>query len=323
MNSKRPIVIALGGNALIDPDKPPTVDNQTLVAERVVRPIAELISRGERVVITHGNGPQVGFMALRSEVGRDVVHEVPLDALVANTQGSLGYLMQRALREALSLRGMNMPVISVLTEVEVDPDDEAFGAPTKPIGGFYTALEAKLLASERGWTMIEDAHRGYRQVVASPTPTSIVQIETIKALSATGTVVICCGGGGIPVVRASDGSLRGVIGVIDKDRTSALLSVAINASQLFLTTAVDRVYANFGTPEQRPLGKLTVEEALALIDTGELPAGSMGPKVKSATRFIVHGGQQAVICHPSSLVAAFEGREGTRICAAESSDGLG
>ena len=216
MNTTRPIVVALGGNALIDSDKPPTVDNQIAVAEQVVRPIAELIDRGERVVITHGNGPQVGFMALRSELGREVLHEVPLDALVANTQGSLGYLLQRALREECVLRGEKVAVVTLLTEVEVDPEDEAFGHPTKPVGGFYSALEAQLLSRERGWTMIEDSMRGYRQVVASPTPKRIVQLDTIKQLVDSGTVVICCGGGGIPVVRRPDGSLGGVAGVIDK-----------------------------------------------------------------------------------------------------------
>lgn len=315
MTTQRPVVVALGGNALIDPDKPPTVDNQIAVAERVVRPIAELIDRGVPVVITHGNGPQVGFMALRSELGRDIVHEVPLDALVANTQGSLGYLLQRALREECALRGMDVPVVTILTEVEVDPNDEAFGHPTKPVGGFYSALEAQLLQRDRGWTMIEDSMRGYRQVVPSPTPKRIVQLKTIKELATSGTVVICCGGGGIPVVRRGDGSLRGIAGVIDKDRTSAMLAVELGARALFLTTAVDQVYANFGEPNQRALKTLPMKEAEELLASGALPAGSMGPKVKSATRFILHGGEVAVICSPGALMAAYDGNAGTFIVA--------
>lgn len=306
-------IVALGGNALIDADKPPTVDNQIAVAERVVRPVAELIARGHRVVITHGNGPQVGFMALRSELSRDVIHEVPLDALVASTQGSLGYLLQRALREELSLRGRDDDVITVLTEVEVDPHDQAFGHPTKPIGGFYTAAKAQLLHKERGWTMIEDSNRGYRQVVPSPAPVRIVQLEAIRNLVQTGAVVICCGGGGIPVVRRADGSLRGIEGVIDKDRTSALLGVRLQAEMLFLTTSVDRVYLDFGTPEQRALDTLGVDQATELLASGKFPPGSMGPKVKSAVRFISHGAKRAVICQPSSLIDAVEGRAGTAI----------
>jgi carbamate kinase len=315
MNTTRPIVVALGGNALIDSDKPPTVDNQIAVAEQVVRPIAELIDRGERLVITHGNGPQVGFMALRSELGREVLHEVPLDALVANTQGSLGYLLQRALREECVLRGVKVAVVTLLTEVEVDPEDEAFGHPTKPVGGFYSALEAQLLSRERGWTMIEDSMRGYRQVVASPTPKRIVQLDTIKQLVDSGTVVICCGGGGIPVVRRPDGSLGGVAGVIDKDRTSAMLAIGIGARALFLTTAVDRVYVDFGKPNQRALDVLTMSEANQMLNDGVLPAGSMAPKVKSATRFIAHGGEIAVICSPSALVPALRGESGTSVVA--------
>ena len=313
MDKTQPVVVALGGNALIDPTRPPTVDNQIAVAERVVRPIAELIDRGERVVITHGNGPQVGFMALRSELGRNVLHEVPLDALVANTQGSLGYLLQRALREECALRGMDVPVVTVLTEVEVDPNDEAFGHPTKPVGGFYTALEAQLLARDRGWTMVGDSMRGYRQVVPSPTPVRIVQMQTITQLVEAGTVVICCGGGGIPVVRREDGYLRGIAGVIDKDRTSAMLAVGLDARALFLTTAVDRVYANFGKPDQRALERLTVEEAEALLEQGVFPAGSMAPKVKSATRFARFSGGTAVICSPSALLAALTEGAGTAV----------
>jgi len=313
MTTRPTTVVALGGNAMIDPDKPPTVDNQIAVVERIVRPIAELVSLGHRIVITHGNGPQVGFMALRSELGRAVVHEVPLDALVANTQGSLGYLLQRALREELLLRGRNDEVVSLLTEVEVDPEDEAFGHPTKPVGGFYTALEAQLLKDDRGWTMIEDAHRGWRQVVASPAPTGIVQLPTIKRLMADDVIVICCGGGGIPVVRKSDGSLRGVEGVIDKDRTSAMLAARIDAHNLLLTTAIDRVYLNFGQPDQEALDEIDLQAAEALLDSGGLPAGSMAPKVKAATRFLIHGGDNAVICRPSALIGAINGRAGTRL----------
>jgi carbamate kinase len=306
-------VVALGGNSLIDPKLPATVANQFAVTRRAMGPVAQLIAGGERVVLTHGNGPQVGFMALRSELCRGTLHEVPLDALVANTQGSLGYMIQRALREELHLLGASRPVVCVVTEVEVDPHDHAFQEPTKPIGQFHTAEEAAELSAERGWTMVDDSHRGWRRVVPSPAPVAIVQVDSIRELAQAGVVVICCGGGGVPVVRTPDGHTEGIEGVIDKDRVSALLAVRLGAQRLFITTGEDGVYRDYLTPERRFLPVLTQDELQTLDAQGQFPPGSMGPKVRACDRFLTHGGQTAVICRPEHLVAAFVGQAGTHI----------
>ncbi len=308
-------VLAMGGNALLDPSARPTVENQFAVTARAMGPIADLIERGERIVITHGNGPQVGFMALRSEIAAGSIHEVPLDSLVADTQGALGYMIQRALREELRLRGKHVEVVAVVTEVEVDPHDHSFEEPTKPIGAFHDLAEARVLEQTRGWQMVEDAHRGYRRVVASPAPTAIVQLDTIARLVDAGVVVICCGGGGIPVTRDEQGRIVGVEGVVDKDRSSALLATSLRARRLVLTTAVDGVYADFGTPARRMLVHTTPAELLRLNAQGQFPPGSMGPKVKACARFIQHGGQSAIICSPEELVAAIDGTAGTTVAA--------
>lgn len=307
------MVLAMGGNSLIDPSLPPTVENQFSVTTRAIRPVADLIERGQRMVITHGNGPQVGFMALRSELSRQHLHEVPLDSLVANSQGSIGYMIQRALREELRRRGLETPVLAVITEVEVDPHDHAFEEPTKPIGLFYKEAEVPDLERERGWTMVEDAHRGWRRVVPSPAPVNIVQLEEIRALLDAGVVPVCCGGGGVPVVRDDDGHVRGVEGVIDKDRASALLAVRLGAARLVLTTGVDAVYLDFLTDSPRRLDTLERSRIPALLEAGQFPPGSMGPKIKAAERFLRYGGGEAIICHPDALPEALAGSSGTRI----------
>ncbi len=306
-------VVAMGGNSLIDPTLPPTVENQFAVTRRAMGPVAELVARGERLVLTHGNGPQVGFMALRSELARGQIHEVPLDSLVADTQGSLGYMIQRALRDELQSRGVDVPVVAVITEVEVDPHDHAFEEPTKPIGQFHTCEEAVAIQEERGWTMVEDAHRGWRRVVASPAPVRIYQLDVIRTLIDQGVVVVCCGGGGIPVSVGEDGAVVGVEGVVDKDRVSSLLGVRLGAERLFITTGVDGVYADFLTERPRFLPVLDLDTLHRMAAEGQFPPGSMGPKIKACDRFLLHGGQVAVICSPRGLLEAFEGRAGTRI----------
>tara|TARA_B100000530_G_scaffold291406_1_gene208105 strand:- start:1779 stop:2738 length:960 start_codon:yes stop_codon:yes gene_type:complete len=315
MSNSDVTIVAMGGNSLIDPKMSPTVENQFHLAAIAVKPIADLIEAGHRLVITHGNGPQVGFMALRSELSKEQIHEVPLDSIVANTQGSLGYMIQRALGEEFRRRKFKHEVVSIVTEVEVDPDDDAFGHPTKPIGRFYTEEEADVLAMERGWDMVLVQHRGWRRVVPSPAPVKIVQLPTILRLLDQGVTVVCCGGGGIPVVREQDGSIRGMEAVIDKDRVSALLGVRLNVSRLFLTTGTDAVYRNFATDNEEKLSCMTIDEVREMADSGQFPPGSMGPKVEAAIRFVVHGGQEAVICQPSDLVAAFSGNAGTKIIA--------
>ena len=308
-------IIALGGNALIDPDLAPTVENQVSVAERAMKPVADLIERGERVVLVHGNGPQVGFMALRSELSKDDIHEIPLDALVATTQGSMGYMIQRALREELYSRGIKKEVVALVTEVEVDPEDQAFQEPTKPIGRFFTEEEAQILQAQRGWTMVNDSNRGWRKVVPSPAPVRIRPLKTIETLLEAEAIPICCGGGGIPVIRDENKTLHGVEGVIDKDRVSSLLGVRLGAQRFILTTGVDHVYRGFLSGNPTPIGDISAKEMRTLVDAGEFPPGSMGPKIKAALTFIANGGSEVTICKPEDLVAAFDGQKGTRILA--------
>ena len=313
MSNSDVTIVAMGGNSLIDPEMSPTVENQFHLAAIAVKPIADLIESGHRIVITHGNGPQVGFMALRSELSKEQIHEVPLDSIVANTQGSLGYMIQRALGEEFRRRKFKHEVVSIVTEVEVDPEDDAFGHPTKPIGRFYTEEEADVLAMDRGWDMVLVQHRGWRRVVPSPAPVKIVQLPTIQRLLDQGVTVVCCGGGGIPVVRDQDGSIRGMEAVIDKDRVSALLAVRMGVKRLFLTTGTDAIYRDFATENEEKLSCISIHEVRDMADSGQFPPGSMGPKVEAAVRFVVHGGEEAVVCQPSDLVSAFSGNAGTRI----------
>ena len=306
-------VVAMGGNSLLDPSLPPTVDNQFAVTARAMKPVAELIGRGERLVLTHGNGPQVGFMQLRSELARGEIHEVPLDSLVADSQGALGYMIQRDLREALRQRDLEAEVASIVTEVETDPDDPAFLAPTKPVGKFYSAEEADRFRSERGWIMVEDSKRGYRRVVPSPLPIAIVQLATIRRLIEAGVTLISCGGGGIPVGRAADGSIRGLEAVIDKDRASALLAKLLGARRLFITTGVDRIYRDYQTDRRTALAEVTTTELRAMAAEKQFPPGSMGPKVEATLDFLENGGDEVVICRPEALTEAFDGRAGTTV----------
>lgn len=308
-----PVVVAMGGNSLLDPDLPPTVENQFAVTARAVRPIAALLERGERLVLTHGNGPQVGFMQLRVELAKKQIHEVPLDSLVADSQGALGYMIQRDLREELRRRGIRHEVATVVTEVEVDHRDRAFAEPTKPIGKFYSPNEAEALRQERGWDMVEDSHRGWRRVVPSPPPIEIVQLPTIRRLVEAGVTVIACGGGGIPVERDEDGHIRGLEAVVDKDRASALLAVRLGAARLFITTGVDAIYREFLTEHPVAIRSTTVAELKELAARGQFPPGSMGPKVEAAIYFLERGGREVVVCHPESLEQAFDGAAGTRI----------
>ncbi len=306
-------VIACGGNALIDPSLPPTVENQFAVTSRAMSPVADLIVRGERLVLTHGNGPQVGFMQLRSELASDEIHEVPLDSLVADTQGAIGYMIQRALREELRSRDVSAEVLSVVTEVLVDRNDRAFEEPTKPIGRFYDAEEAEQLTNSRGWDMVEDSFRGYRRVVSSPSPVRVVQLPTIRRLVDDGVIVVACGGGGIPVHRTTDGRIEGLEAVVDKDRASALLAVRLGARRLVITTEVDCVYRDFRKPTQQCLLRTNIDEVRELAKEGQFPPGSMRPKIEAAIFFLRRGGHEVIICRPESLLDAFAGKAGTRI----------
>jgi carbamate kinase len=307
------IVIAIGGHSLLDPALPPTVANQFAVTAKAMIPIADLLEQGHKLLLTHGNGPQVGFMQLRSELSKGQVHEVPLDSLVADTQGSLGYMIQRGLREEMDRRGIPGRAVTIITEIQVDENDDAFEEPTKPIGRFYTQDEADELSRAHGWLMVDDANRGYRRVVPSPTPVRIVQLDTIRHLAEEGDIVVCCGGGGIPVSRAEDGVIHGLAAVIDKDRASALLAVLLQVKHLVITTGIDAVYKDFLTDNPVKITELTVKELRKLAKEGHFPPGSMRPKMEAALYYLNRCAGVVTICHPDDLVEALEGRKGTRI----------
>ena len=312
-SSTRPTVIAIGGHSLLDPDLPPTVANQFEVTRQAMKPIADLLERGEHLVLTHGNGPQVGFMQLRSEMASESLPEVPLDSLVADSQGAMGYMIERALRAELRQRGNDSRVVTIVTEVEVDPDDPAFDAPNKPIGRFYQADEAEALAKERGWQLMEDPKRGVRRVVASPQPRRIVQLPTIEQLCDLGITVICCGGGGIPVSRSEDGQISGHEAVIDKDRVSMVLANKLNAGRLVITTSVDGVYENFYSDNPVRHAELTVSQVKDMQARDQFAAGSMAPKMEAAVDYLAETDGDAIICLPENLVAAIDSDAGTHI----------
>ena len=305
--------IAIGGNSLIKDKEHQTVRDQFASTDETCVQIAEIIKQGWRVVITHGNGPQVGFILLRSELASNVLHAVPLDSCGADTQGALGYMIQQLLRNRLRQVGSDIPVVTVVTQVIVDADDPAFRSPTKPIGPFYDEDRARRYEREQGWAIVEDAGRGWRRVVASPIPREIVELQAIRTLLETGFVVIGVGGGGIPVVRDEQGDLRGVEAVIDKDYASSLLAVGLKADLLLISTAVEKVYLNYGRPDERPLDRLTVAEAREYQEEGHFPPGSMGPKIEAVIQFLEQGGKEALITSPENLARALRGETGTRI----------
>lgn len=308
-----PSVLAIGGHSLLAPELAPTVANQFAITCEAVKPIADLIERGDRLILTHGNGPQVGFMQLRSEMASGALPEVPLDSLVADSQGAMGYMIERALRAELRRRGNDSQIATIVTEVEVDPHDPAFDAPDKPIGRFYDPDVAESLAREHGWRLVTDPKRGARRVVASPKPLNIVQLSTIKQLCDLGITVICCGGGGIPVSKGIDGQIIGHEAVIDKDRVAMLLAVRLGAPRLIITTSVSYVYEDFYSDTPRPRPELTCAEAQSLAADGQFAAGSMGPKIEAAVNYLAAIDGETIICSPEELVDAVDGRAGTHI----------
>jgi carbamate kinase len=264
------------------------------------------------VVVTHGNGPQVGAALLRSERAADQVYTHPLDVCDATTQGEIGYLLQQSLQAALAEAGLTTPVVTVVTQVVVSPDDPAMLHPTKPIGPFYSEREARAKQAQFGWAIVEDAARGYRRVVPSPEPLEIVEEGVIRRLADTGVLVIAVGGGGIPVVRQGR-ALRGVEAVIDKDRASALLAARLGTDYFIISTDADRVYVNYKKPDQRPLGRVTAAEVEAHARDGQFPPGNMGPKIESALRFVRNGGREVIITSYERLLDAVRGEAGTHI----------
>jgi carbamate kinase len=309
----RKSLIAFGGNALIKAGEKGTLREQLANADEAARQLVPLIQRYACVLLVHGNGPQVGQNLIRVEEAVTKVPPLPLDVCVAETQGSMGYLLEKALSNELQRRGVDRDLLSVLTQVEVDAEDPAFRNPTKPIGPFYTAYRAKHLMEVERWPMVEDSGRGYRKVVASPKPKRILSVGALRALYETGSIIIAGGGGGIPVVRELDGTHRGVEAVIDKDRTSVLLACDLDVDDLFVVTSVPCLYVNFGKPDQKALTQVSLEEILKYQKEGQFPAGSMGPKVEAAVQFLVKKGGKVVITDAARLLAAVEGRAGTCI----------
>jgi carbamate kinase len=306
------VVVALGGNALLRRGEEDTFPSLYRSARLAAERIADIAADGYEVVVTHGNGPQVGRILLQQEAAKKFVHPMPLDVCGAQSQGQIGYLLQVTIGDVFFERGMERPVATVLTLTRVPPDDPAFSDPTKPIGPFYEEAEAKVLEGERGWAMRPDAHGGFRRVVPSPRPYSIVEAPVIRTLVGQGVIVIASGGGGVPVIE--DGPrLVGVEGVVDKDLAAAILARAVDAATLLILTDVTRVQRAFGTDHAEMLDRLTVAEARALLEAGEFGAGSMGPKVQSAVEFVDHGGTRAAIGDLDDAVAVLEGRAGTSI----------
>jgi len=307
------IVIAIGGNSLIKDAQHMSVPDQYAAVVETARHITDLLERGYRVVITHGNGPQVGFILLRSEHSRGLLHQVPLDSIVADTQGALGYQIQQALENEFRRRGLKKSVATIVTQTLVNHNDAAFTNPSKPIGEFYTREQAEDRKRVEKWTMIEDASRGWRRVVPSPAPARIIESAVVKHLVEAGYVVIAAGGGGIPVVADAEGILHGVAAVVDKDLASAVLAKEIAADLLVIATAVEKVFLNFGEAEQRALDSLTVAEARRYMAGGHFKPGSMFPKIEACVQFVTQSGGEALITCPEALSAALDGRAGTRL----------
>jgi carbamate kinase len=313
MRAKR-AVVAIGGNSLIKDKHHQTVADQYQAMKDTTGSIADMVAAGWEVAITHGNGPQVGFILRRSELSRHELHEVPLDACGADSQGAIGYALQQTMRNHLLAKGINRLVATVVTQVEVSPDDPAWKSPSKPIGSFMTAEMAAERKAGEGWAVVEDAGRGWRRVVSSPEPLAIVEADVVRMLLDAGVIVITVGGGGIPVVRAADGSLKGVEAVIDKDLASAMLATVIEAGLLVITTAVEKVALGWGTPQQRWVDRLTLAEAKAYLAEGaHFAAGSMAPKIQACIDYLEAGGGEVLITDPGHLPAAIRGETGTRI----------
>lgn len=305
-------VIAVGGNSLILDNQHPEVEHQWEAVRETCEHIAEMIEAGWNVIITHGNGPQVGYILRRNELAAPEVHETPFDLIVADTQGAIGYMIQQTLTNALRRRGINRNVVSVVTQMVVDRDDPAFDNPTKPIGKFMPEEETGKF-KVAGWDLIEDAGRGWRRVVPSPKPREIVEQGVIRSLIKSGYVVVACGGGGVPVVRNAEGSLEGVAAVIDKDLASSLLAQNLRVDLFIISTGVERVSINFNKPDQRDLAQMTLAQAHQYLDEGHFAKGSMRPKVEAVIDFIKNGGPRALITNPPSLGAALRGETGTWI----------
>ncbi len=314
MNRKR-FVIALGGNAIIPLGKKGNYLDQYQITKGTMHQVAELAGSGHEIVVTHGNGPVVGNIFLRNDAGYETYGITPMPLFIcgADSQGGLGYMIQQNLQNAMHLLGLDKPVATVITQVLVDRDDPAFESPTKPIGPFYDADQAQQLVRDLGWDVREDASRGWRRVVPSPKPQQVMEFQVIRQLLDTGTLVIACGGGGVPVVKCEKGKIEGIDAVIDKDLASELLAELIAADTFVIITQVPKVCSGFGTPEEVALDRLTAADVSHLLSAGEFPRGSMGPKMEAAVKFLKAGGREVIITDPENLQSALQGEAGTHI----------
>ncbi|NIO68226.1 MAG: carbamate kinase [Anaerolineae bacterium] len=310
--NKKVAVVAIGGNSLIKDKEHQTVPDQFAATRETCVHIAGMIEHGWDVIITHGNGPQVGFILRRSELASHVLHTVPLDSCGADTQGAIGYMIQQSLYNEFKLRGMDKQAATVVTQVLVDKDDPAFQNPSKPIGPFLDQETALKRRDEEGWDVVEDAGRGWRRVVPSPIPRRIIERDAIKNLIDAGFVVIAVGGGGIPVIE-ENGELKGTAAVIDKDYASSLLALAIGVDLFLISTAVEKVALNFGQPNQEWLDRMTLAEARQYLEEGHFAPGSMYPKIKAIVDFLERGGKEALVTNPENIERALAGETGTRI----------
>ncbi|MCQ3928886.1 MAG: carbamate kinase [Chloroflexi bacterium] len=309
-------VVAIGGNSLILDKNRPDVGHQWQAVHETCQHIAAMIEEGWSVVVTHGNGPQVGFILRRNELAAHEVHTTPLDLIGADTQGAIGYMLQQGLSNALHTRNIQRGVVTVITQVLVNKDDPGFQNPTKPIGGFLEEATARKFEAD-GWQVVEDAGRGWRRVIASPQPLEIVELDAIQRMIQDGFIVIACGGGGIPVIRTDAGEIKGAPpSVIDKDRASSLLASHMKADLFLISTGVEQVAIRFNTPQQQNLDRITVAQAKEYMAAGEFAEGSMKPKIQAAIRFLERGGQQgqqALITDPPNILRALRGETGTWI----------
>jgi carbamate kinase len=306
-------VIAIGGNSLIKDRTHQTVEDQYDCIVETAEHIVKLIEKNINVVVTHGNGPQVGFILLRSEIAKNEIHEIPLPSAGADTQGALGYQIQQAVGNLLRQKNIEKKIATVITQVLVDKNDDAFENPTKPIGPFLTKEEAKSKKAEYGWDIAKDADRGYRRVVASPIPQKIIEQNVIEHLIENNYLVVAVGGGGIPVIQEENGNLKGVPAVIDKDRASSLLANNLNADFLIISTAIERVFLNFGKENQQEIIEMTLNEAKKYCDEGHFQKGSMLPKIEASITFLENGGKEVIITTPELLADAVFGNAGTKI----------
>jgi carbamate kinase len=308
------VLVSLGGNAILKHGQKGTAEEQAVNVQNTAKHLVALLRRGERIALTHGNGPQVGNILLQNEIAKLTLPPMPLDVCGAESQGMIGYMLQRALRSELESGGPKLAVVTIVSQTLVDAADPAFRNPTKPVGPFYSANEAKQLRESKGWYVVNDSGRGYRRVVPSPIPLDILEKETIIRLFETGTVVISVGGGGVPVIREKNGTIRGVEAVLDKDRTAALLAKTLGVETLLVLTDVEKVFVNYGKPDQRALDRVTVQECKKYLSEGQFPEGSMGPKIESAVSFLSGSpGRRVVIASLEMAEEALKGTAGTTI----------